>query len=113
MSDIIVLSLEFGLIGALFIALGIPLKRGKVPPNIWYGFRTRNTLSNKEIWYSVNRATGEDMVRGGASLVACSFFVMVLRDWLEFEAALTILLGVTILTALWMLIHGISILRRV
>jgi hypothetical protein len=112
MSDIIILALEFGLIGTLFTALGIPLKRGKVPPNMWYGFRTRKTLSNEDIWYAVNRATGEDMIRGGVSLMACSFFVIVLRDWLEYESALIILLGVTILTALWMFIHGISILRQ-
>jgi len=112
MSGIIILALEFGFIGLGFIALGIPLKLNKIPPNRWYGFRTRKTLSDDDIWYAVNSATGEDMVRGGASLAACSFFVIVLRDWIEYETALAILLGVTILTALWMLVNGFSIMRR-
>jgi hypothetical protein len=44
----------YGLIGLLLIGLSFPLKRGKVPPNSWYGFRIRLTLDNPEIWYPVN-----------------------------------------------------------
>ena len=40
--------------GLLFIGLSIPLLLNKVPPNLWYGFRTRLTLSDPQIWYPVN-----------------------------------------------------------
>jgi hypothetical protein len=112
MGEILVLALEFGLIGAVFIALGTPLKRGKIPPNIWYGFRTRKTLSNGETWYAVNRVTGRDMIRTGIALVATSLIVLILRNWLSYEAALLILLAVMILTVIWMLVNGLSILKK-
>ena len=44
----------YGLISLLLIGLSIPLMGGKVPPNFWYGFRTRLTLDNPEICYPVN-----------------------------------------------------------
>jgi hypothetical protein len=40
--------------GLLFVGLSIPLLRGKVAPNPWYGFRTRLTLGDPDIWYPVN-----------------------------------------------------------
>jgi SdpI/YfhL protein family len=112
MGDIVSIALEFGLIGVVFIAFGIPLKRCKVPPNIWYGFRTRKTLSNPEIWYAVNRVTGQDMIRAGAALAVSSFVVLILRNSLAYETALIILLAVTIVMVIWMLVHGLSILRQ-
>lgn len=32
----------------------LPLLLQKVPPNLWYGFRTRKTLSDRQIWYRAN-----------------------------------------------------------
>src|ERR1700755_677727 len=112
MAEIVLLALVFGLVGVLFVAFGIPLKRGKIPPNMWYGFRTRKTLSNEEIWYAVNRVTGWDMIRVGTSLVMASIIVLIFRNWLPYETALFILLGVMILTMIWMLISGLSTLRK-
>jgi uncharacterized membrane protein len=48
----------FLLVGLLMIALALPLIRGKVPPNSWYGFRIRLTLEDPEIWYPANRRGG-------------------------------------------------------
>lgn len=52
----------------LFVGLGIPLLRRKVRPNLLYGFRTRATLRNEELWYEVNAKTGADMIVVGAVL---------------------------------------------
>ena len=41
--------------GMLFIGLSIPLIRGAVGPNSWYGFRVKRTLENPAVWYPVNR----------------------------------------------------------
>lgn len=41
-------------IHALFIAISLPLFFRKVPRNVVYGFRTRKTLSDDEIWYEAN-----------------------------------------------------------
>ena len=44
--------------GLLFIILSIPLILKKVPPNPIYGFRTKKTLSDKQIWYKANYYCG-------------------------------------------------------
>ena len=36
----------------------IPLILNVVPPNGVYGFRTRQTLTNRELWFRANRFTG-------------------------------------------------------
>jgi hypothetical protein len=51
MNDVTTSSLLFAAVGLLYIALGIPLYRGHVKPNSWYGCRTAKTLSNEKIWY--------------------------------------------------------------
>lgn len=43
---------------AIIAALGIPMMLGLVPPNRIYGFRTRRTLANRELWYRANRFAG-------------------------------------------------------
>ena len=43
----------------LFLAvLSIPMILGKIPPNGLYGFRTRQTIENPDIWYPVNTHSG-------------------------------------------------------
>lgn len=32
------------------VFLGIPLLRGRVRPNSWYGCRTRKTMSDEKVW---------------------------------------------------------------
>ena len=41
----------------------VPLILNVVPPNGVYGFRTRQTLTNRELWFRANRFAG------------CAFFV--------------------------------------
>lgn len=38
--------------------LSIPLMLNLVPPNEFYGFRTRQTLASRELWFRANRFAG-------------------------------------------------------
>jgi hypothetical protein len=70
--DIFVLSIP-----VLFVSLSIPFFFDKIPPNRWYGFRTHETLSNKEIWYKANRYMARDLlVLGIVHLVFTVFMVL-------------------------------------
>jgi len=42
----------------LLIILSIPLIFEKIPPNLFYGIRTKTTLSDNIIWYKVNKYGG-------------------------------------------------------
>jgi len=61
--------LVLALTGLLLAGLGVPLWRGKVPPNALYGFRTPKTRTNEEVWYEANRIGGRDLVLGGLGMV--------------------------------------------
>jgi uncharacterized membrane protein len=54
------------------IVISIPLVLRKVPPNVWYGFRTRKTLSDTSLWYEAN-------YRGGVNLIIASVIALVAR----------------------------------
>jgi uncharacterized membrane protein len=49
----------------LAVVFGIPLTLGLVPPNRFYGYRTRKTLSSADVWYRANRFSGCSLVVGG------------------------------------------------
>jgi uncharacterized membrane protein len=43
---------------AIIAVASIPLMLNVVPPNGVYGFRTRKTLTNRELWFRANRFAG-------------------------------------------------------
>ena len=47
------------------IVMALPLWFRRVPPNRWYGVRTRATLSDESLWYDVNEACGRDLFIAG------------------------------------------------
>jgi len=49
----------------LAIVLGIPMALGLIPPNRFYGYRTRKTLSSAEAWYPANRVSGWSLAIAG------------------------------------------------
>ena len=71
-------------IGALMIAVSIPLILGRVPPNRWYGFRVRRTLEDEHVWYAANCFTAWRMARLGGIAMAAAV-VCYLLPGMEFE----------------------------
>jgi len=62
--------------GLLIVLLAIPMILRKLRPNRIYGFRTRKTLSNPDIWYPANRAAGFAMVVAGLSMIVVTGCLM-------------------------------------
>jgi uncharacterized membrane protein len=58
--------------GLLLIALSIPLIRGKIGPNHWYGLRVRRTLEDPAVWYKANAYSGKTLVAMGIVMVLAS-----------------------------------------
>lgn len=55
---------------AIIAAVSIPLMLKVVPPNNFYGFRTRQTLANRELWFRANRFAGWAMFVASAASAA-------------------------------------------
>ena len=47
---------------ALMLLVAVPLALRKIPRNLAYGFRTRATMANDEIWYDANAYFGRGMI---------------------------------------------------
>ena len=61
----------------VFVAMGIPCSQGWVPPNRLYGFRTRKTLQDPDVWYPTNRVAGYWAIATGivtAGVTITTFF---------------------------------------
>jgi hypothetical protein len=52
--------------GPLLVLLAIPLWLRLIPPNRFYGVRTRATLADEALWYEVNARSGRDLALAAA-----------------------------------------------
>lgn len=57
------------------IALAVPLRLRRVPPNRFYGVRTRATLADGTTWYDVNARSGQDLLVAGVVSLAGIFVI--------------------------------------
>jgi hypothetical protein len=100
----------FLLNACLLIGIGIPLATGSVRPNPLYGFRTKQTLQDPEVWYPANRVAGFWLIGTGlavAGVAGCTFFA---RVGLPGAPLINLVpLGVGIVG---MILHGSLVIRR-
>lgn len=101
-STLTILIVTYILTGVVFIVLAIPLIRGVVKPNQWYGFRVPQTLNNPEIWYAANAYTGRLVLTVGILLVLAAIGLVPLpgMDLDIYVAACTLILVGGLLGAL-------------
>ncbi len=64
----------YAITGIVLVLVGIPLVLGAVPPNRWYGYRTRATLTDATVWYAVNRITGVWLIAIGSATAAVAIW---------------------------------------
>jgi uncharacterized membrane protein len=69
----------------VFIVIAIPLIIGKVPRNWAYGFRTKKTLSNDEIWYKANKFGGVSLLAAGLVTLTGCLVLFLNRNSLTFD----------------------------
>jgi hypothetical protein len=104
-------ALTYAIMGLLFVGLAIPLLLRKVPPNHWYGFRTRLTLSDPQIWYPVNAWGARWLLGIGVLTLVAGLGSLLLPDtWLAVYLLVTCVLWVLALVAV--LVLGVRYARR-
>ncbi len=79
------------------IVTAIPLALRRIPPNYWYGFRTRKTLSDPNLWYRANYLGGMDLLF--ANLLALILNLMMTAT-LPAQLSVPIGTGVVVVTSL-------------
>ena len=51
----------------LFALIAAPLAARRIPPNFFYGYRTRATLRDRSIWYEANAHFGRGLLLASAA----------------------------------------------
>jgi uncharacterized membrane protein len=98
--EMIGMFLLFFITGILLIVISIPMIRGKVKPNHWYGFRIRATLDNPDIWYPANAYAGKWLLVYGIAQAAAAVLVPIIWPTLsvdDYAIVLTVVLMVGLL----------------
>ena len=102
----------FALVGLTFVGISIPLIQNRVPPNRFYGFRTKKTLSDPKIWYEVNHIQGNDLLVAGALLTITSLLMLAFAQGWKSENVVITLVSVMVLSFTGVAVHGFRVLRR-
>ena len=58
----IVFGVSYVAMGLLLIIICIPLLRGAIGPNPWYGVRLPKSFASPEVWYEVNRYGAKQVI---------------------------------------------------
>jgi uncharacterized membrane protein len=109
-----VLSLGLLLLSVAIVlgVLSIPLMRGAIPPNWWYGFRTPATVHSMDLWYPTNRFAGRQLLLASGLQALVGVALIVLRHRLTPGSAAAIALTVFSLTILVTIVRSFARLRR-
>jgi len=99
--------------GLLVILICVPMILEMVPPNNWYGFRTRRTVSDPEVWYPANRIAGQYLAVAGTVIVLTTLLVFLFQKSLPPNTASIILLSVSLISILGASVMSLIALRRI
>ena len=111
MNEVTGFSILFAGVGLLFIGLSVPLILGRVPPNHFYGCRTKKTLSDPKVWYEANRVSGKDFLISGVLVLAASLVTLVLGQGADPDHVVITLVSVLVLSvagAAWRCLRFVS-----
>jgi hypothetical protein len=75
-----IVCLSFVFSGLLMAALALPLLRGSIGRNAWYGIRTPASMASDEAWYAINRQGARPLIFCGLATVVLSMSAYPLID---------------------------------
>jgi uncharacterized membrane protein len=112
MDDVTIVIIMFTTVGMLEIIMGIPLMFEKIKPNWLYGFRLPSTVSNKGVWYPVNRYVGRGFVFAGIIVILSNLFLYMSDLNLTILEKTLVLLFLTLIPIIIIIIAGLVYLKK-
>ncbi len=97
--------------GLCMSLLAIPMIRGWLNPNPYYGFRVKPTLDNPQVWFPANRHAGWRLFVAGLVIAATSAGFYFLPGQ-ELDRYAYGCLAVTMVALGWAIISSFVFLRR-
>ncbi len=72
----IILSVSNIVTGLIIVAISIPLYKGKIKPNHYYGMRTKKAFESEENWYKINKFGAREMIYWSIPIFAAGVFAL-------------------------------------
>lgn len=112
MTEVTAYSILFAVVGLVLTGISIPLIMRKVPPNNFYGCRTRKTLSDPKIWYEANHLSGMDFYIAGLVVFVSSLAMLVLGQNVNTNYAVITMLIILLLSVFGAGWRGLMTIKR-
>jgi hypothetical protein len=71
------------LAGLLIVDLCVPLLKGRIKMNRWYGIRLKKSVESEENWYKINRYGAQRMILWSLVIVAIGIVGLFIRPDVE------------------------------
>ena len=106
------IALAYMATGIMFCLISVPLIKGRVPRNRWYGMRVPKTLRSDSVWYPVNAYSGKCLYVSGLLIMAGSLLLVPLGIYWSKDTIAVIGLFVTLVPITWALFKSFAYLKR-
>lgn len=80
MNDWASAGLTLTIVGMVFVIIGLPLVRGRIPRNGFYGYRIPTTMRDDRVWYPVNTLMGLWLIWAGSLATVLGVLLLLLRN---------------------------------
>ncbi len=107
----LILGTAFTLVGAVIILICIPLTRGRIPRNSFFGVRLPTSLRSDAAWYAINRFGGRRLIAWSVPVILLGTLAFFLPLQPHPRLALT-LAGVQVLFVLIPVVETLRYARR-
>ena len=92
----LILGSSFIVTGGIFILISLPLLKGSVKMNNWYGVRFRKAFESDENWFKINKYGSQQLIKWSALLV----LIGVITIFVPFGKSQTLVIAVSFLPIL-------------
>jgi len=65
----LILGLSFIVTGIIFILISLPLLKGSIKLNHWYGIRFKKSFASDENWYKINKYGSQQLIKWSVVLI--------------------------------------------
>lgn len=65
----LILGLSFVICGIIFILMSLPLLKGTIKMNNWYGVRFKKSFESDENWFKINKYGSQQLIKWSVLLI--------------------------------------------
>ena len=92
--------------GLIFVVMSIPLLKGAIKMNHWYGFRIGKAFESEENWYKINRYGAQRFIIWSVAIIISGVVIFLLQPQLAAKIGLSPLIIFVIIPIIETLLYA-------